>query len=67
MNKVKANSTLSLPGRWRPLRIRDIGEIVDFDLDDNYWNTYADSVRTGRPDFNRGERRGPPVMMIGCR
>jgi zinc protease len=25
--------------------LRDIGEIVDFDLDDNYWNTYADSVR----------------------
>ena len=47
MNKVKANSTLSLPGRWETgaAVLRDIGEIVDFDLDDNYWNTYADSVR----------------------
>jgi zinc protease len=47
MNKVKANNTLSLPGRWETgaAVLRDIGEIVDFDLDDNYWNTYADSVR----------------------
>jgi zinc protease len=47
MNKVKANNTLSLPGRWETAAavLRDIGEIVDFDLADDYWDTYADNVR----------------------
>ena len=45
--KVKANNTLSLPGRWETASavLRDIGEIVTYDLPDNYWDTYADSVR----------------------
>jgi zinc protease len=47
MDKVKANNTLSLPGRWETgaAVLRDIGEIVNFDLPDNYWDTYASSVR----------------------
>lgn len=45
--KVKDNNTLSLPGRWETSAavLRDIGEIVTYDLPDNYWDTYADSVR----------------------
>jgi zinc protease len=47
LEKVKANNTLSLPGRWETsvAVLRDIGEIVDYDLPDNYWDTYADAVR----------------------
>jgi len=46
INKVKSNNTLSLPGRWETAAavLRDIGEIVTFDLPDDYWDTYADSV-----------------------
>jgi zinc protease len=46
INKVKSNNTLSLPGRWETgaAVLRDIGEIVTFDLPDDYWDTYADSV-----------------------
>ncbi|MFQ6005744.1 MAG: M16 family metallopeptidase [Woeseia sp.] len=45
--KVKDNNTLSLPGRWETANavLADIGEIVTYDLPDDYWNTYADSVR----------------------
>jgi zinc protease len=47
MDKVKANNTLSLPGRWETAAavLRDIGEIVDFGLPDDYWDTYSASVR----------------------
>ena len=47
INKVKSNNTLSLPGRWETASavLRDIGEIVTYDLPDDYWDTYADSVR----------------------
>jgi zinc protease len=47
INKVKSNNTLSLPGRWETAAavLRDIGEIVTYDLPDDYWDTYADSVR----------------------
>jgi zinc protease len=47
INKVKSNNTLSLPGRWETASavLRDISEIVTFDLPDDYWDTYADSVR----------------------
>jgi zinc protease len=47
IDKVKSNNTLSLPGRWETASavLRDIGEIVTFDLPDDYWDTYADSVR----------------------
>ena len=47
MNKVKANNTLSLPGRWETSAavLRDIGDIVTYGLPDDYWDTYADSVR----------------------
>ncbi len=47
INKVKSNNTLSLPGRWETAAavLRDIGEIVNYDLPDDYWDTYADNVR----------------------
>jgi len=47
LSKVKDNNTLSLPGRWETANavLRDIGEIVTYDLPDDYWNTYADNVR----------------------
>ncbi|MGH8223945.1 MAG: M16 family metallopeptidase, partial [Woeseiaceae bacterium] len=45
--KVQANNTLSLPGRWETASavLRDIGEIVNYELPDDYWDTYADTVR----------------------
>ena len=45
--KVKSNNTLSLPGRWETANavLRDISEIVTYDLPDDYWDTYADNVR----------------------
>jgi len=47
INKVKSNNTLSLPGRWETASavLRDIDEIVTYDLPDDYWDTYADNVR----------------------
>jgi zinc protease len=47
IDKVKSNNTLSLPGRWETAAavLRDIGEIVTFDLPDDYWDTYAENVR----------------------
>jgi len=48
LDKVKNNNTLSLPGRWETANavLRDIGEIVQFDLPDDYWDSYADKVRS---------------------
>jgi len=48
LSKVKQNNTLSLPGRWETANavLRDIGEIVAYDLPDDYWDTYADNVRS---------------------
>ncbi|MDZ7644472.1 MAG: pitrilysin family protein [Woeseiaceae bacterium] len=47
LEKVKDSNTLSLPGRWETAAavLRDIGEIVTYDLPDDYWDTYAESVR----------------------
>ncbi len=44
--KVKARSTLSLPGRWETAAAvaSSVSEIVRFGLPDDYWNTYADQV-----------------------
>ena len=45
--KVKSNNTLSLPGRWETANavLRDISEIVTYNLPDDYWDTYAENVR----------------------
>jgi len=45
--KVVANNTLSLPGRWETAAavLQDIGAIVTYELPDDYWDNYADSVR----------------------
>ncbi len=47
LSKVKSNNTLSLPGRWETASavLRDIDEIVTFDLPDDYWDTYTNNVR----------------------
>ena len=47
LNKVKSKSTLSLPGRWETANavLRDITEIVAYELPDDYWDTYSDRVR----------------------
>jgi zinc protease len=47
LGKVKRNNTLSLPGRWETANavLRDIAEIVAYDLPDDYWDTYSDQVR----------------------
>jgi zinc protease len=46
--KVKDNNTLSLPGRWETAAavLNDIGQIVTYDLPDDYWDTYAADVRS---------------------
>ena len=48
LSKVKDNNTFSLPGRWETANavLRDIEEIVTYDLPDNYWDTYAGNVRS---------------------
>ncbi len=48
LEKIKDNNTLSLPGRWETAAavLRDIGEIVDFGLPDDYWDTYSQRVRS---------------------
>ena len=45
--KVKDRRTLSLPGRWETASavLGSIGEIVRFGLPDDYWDTYAASIR----------------------
>ena len=48
LQRVIASSTLSLPGRWETASavLGDIAELVTYDLPDDYWDTYADRVRT---------------------
>lgn len=45
--KVKNQSILTLPGRWETASavLSSIGEIVRFELDDNYWDIYPERVR----------------------
>ena len=45
--KVKDQRTLSLPGRWETASavLGSLSEIVRFGLPDDYWDTYAGSVR----------------------
>jgi zinc protease len=42
----KRRSTLTLPGRWETTRaiVRDIAELVRFDLPFDYWDRYAELV-----------------------
>ena len=45
---VKDSNTLSLPGRWEAAAdvLASIGEVVRFDLPDNYWSDFADRVNS---------------------
>ena len=45
--KVKDRRTLSLPGRWETASavLGSLAEIVRFGLPDDYWDTYAGSIR----------------------
>ena len=47
LERVKANNTLSLPGRWETISAvtGSLSEMVRFDLPDDYWRTYADRTR----------------------
>lgn len=47
LQKVKDNNTLSLPGRWETgsAVLEDIGQIVTYDLPDDFWDNYVDTVR----------------------
>ena len=44
---MQAANTLSLPGRWETAGavLRDLNELVAYDLPDDYWDQYADQVR----------------------
>ena len=46
--KAKDQNTLTLPGRWETAGAvsASIAEIVWFGLSDDFWNTYADKVRS---------------------
>ena len=47
IDKAKNRRTLSLPGRWETASavLGSIAQIVRFGLPDDYWDTYADSIR----------------------
>ena len=47
LKKAKKNETLKLPGQWETLRrvAGSIGQIVEFNLPDDYFRTYPDKVR----------------------
>ncbi len=47
LDRVKDQRTLTLPGRWETNEavLNDIVEMVRFDLDEDYWSTFADEVR----------------------
>ena len=46
--KVMDNATLSLPGRWESggSVLGDLASMVTYGLPDDYWDTYADRVRS---------------------
>ncbi|MDX1740718.1 MAG: insulinase family protein, partial [Rhodothermales bacterium] len=48
VGRAKDNLTLTLPGRWETLSAVEggVAEIVRFGLDDDYWDTYAESIRS---------------------
>ncbi len=48
VTKAKASKTLKLPGRWETGSSvsRSIGQIVTYGLPDDYFQTYADSIRS---------------------
>ena len=48
IDKAKSKLTLSLPGRWQTAAAvsGSLSEIERFDLPDNYWNVYAESLRS---------------------
>jgi zinc protease len=47
LDRVKDQRTLTLPGRWETNEavLDDIVEMVRFDLDEDYWDTFAGEVR----------------------
>jgi zinc protease len=57
LGKVKDQRTLTLPGRWETngAVLNDIVEMVRFDLDEDYWDTFADEVRTLTLDDIKGQ------------
>lgn len=68
LERVKANNTLSLPGRWETIGAVNgsLSSLVRFSLPDDYWNTYADRTRALSVDDVReqAERVIQPDRMI---
>ncbi len=58
LNKAKKNETLTLPGRWETSRVvaRSIAEMVQFDLPDNYFETYPGKGTVAEPGRSRTGR-----------
>lgn len=48
LSKTKSNKTLTLPGRFETIGAvsSGVGEIVRFGLSDDYYDTYADAIRS---------------------
>jgi zinc protease len=57
LGKVKDQKTLTLPGRWETngAVLNDIIELVRFDLDEDYWDTFAEEVRSLTLDDIEGQ------------
>ncbi len=48
VSRVKDEQTLTLPGRWETARavMSSLVEMVQYNLPEDYWHTYADEVRS---------------------
>jgi zinc protease len=48
VSRVKKTNTLSLPGQWETAAavLKSVSDLVEFGLPDDYWNRYADQVRS---------------------
>ena len=52
LSKSISNNTLSLPGRWETAGsvLGSLSQIVQYGLDDDYFNTFADDIRSLKTD-----------------
>jgi zinc protease len=65
VGRAKAAQTLTLPGRWEAMSavMSSVAEIVRFGLPDDYYHTYADSIRA--VDLNDVETAADTVVHPG--
>ena len=60
LEEVKAQQTLSLPGGWETSSavLRSLSDLVQYDLPDDHWSTFAGRVRAlGLEDVNAAARK----------